>query len=45
MNRDALVRLHKGMWANGKPPALGAGHHAGSSPVIPTIKFSHNIAP
>ena len=25
------------MWTNGKSPALGAGHHAGSSPVIPTM--------
>lgn len=23
------------MWANGKPPHLGCGHHQGSSPCIP----------
>lgn len=23
------------MWANGKPPHLGCGHHQGSNPCIP----------
>lgn len=25
-----------GTWANGRPPALGAGHRAGSNPAVPT---------
>lgn len=32
-----------GMWANGKPPRLGRGHHGGSIPFIPTISNDEGV--
>jgi hypothetical protein len=37
--RGAKRSENNGRWANGKPPRLGRGYHAGSSPVHPTEMF------
>jgi hypothetical protein len=44
MDSKIWIIIIFGMWANGKPPHLGCGHHQGSSRVTPIRGVSLFIA-